>query len=133
MKLKRARRSRRGRIEIIPMIDVMFFLLASYLLTSLSMQRLDALSIALPDGTASAFNSAAPLTLSIDRNDRIEVAGQRVTLAEVGPAVRARLHRDGTLVVAADDKATQGTVTRAMLEAQHAGARSLSIVIRHAQ
>src|SRR6202012_1731009 len=41
MKLRRSRRSKRGRIEIIPMIDVMFFLLATFMLTSLAMQRLD--------------------------------------------------------------------------------------------
>ena len=34
MKLRKARRRRRGRIEIIPMIDVMFFLLATFMLAS---------------------------------------------------------------------------------------------------
>ena len=131
MKLKRARRSRRGRIEIIPMIDVMFFLLATYLLASLSMQRLDALPIALPDGKTAPLPSAAPLTLSIDRQDHIEVGGHAVALADVGNAVRQQLHGDRKVIVAADDKATQGTVTRAMLAAQNAGARALLIVIRH--
>ncbi|MDX6501946.1 MAG: hypothetical protein QOG23_5206, partial [Blastocatellia bacterium] len=32
MKLKRSRQARRGKIEIIPMIDVMFFLLATFML-----------------------------------------------------------------------------------------------------
>lgn len=131
MKLSRARRSRRGRIEIIPMIDVMFFLLASYLLASLSMQRLDAMPVTLPTGNAAASDAPRALTLAIDAHDHIEVDGQAVTLAQIGNAVHARLRADGTLVVAADDKATHGTVTRAMLEAQRAGARSLMIVVRH--
>ena len=131
MKIRRARPSRRGRIEIIPMIDVMFFLLATYLLASLSMQKLDALSIALPDGHAAPLQNAAPLTLRIDRQDRIAVGGRAVALSEVGDAVKKQLHADGKLIVAADDKATQGTVTRAMLAAQNAGARALMIVIRH--
>ena len=38
MKLRRARNFRHGRIEIIPMIDVMFFLLVTFMLASLSMQ-----------------------------------------------------------------------------------------------
>jgi biopolymer transport protein ExbD len=131
MKLRRARRSRRGRIEIIPMIDVMFFLLASYLLASLTMQRLDSLSIALPDGKAAPLVDTRPLTLSIEKDDHLLVAGQAVTLAQVAAAVQAKLHPDGKLIVAADDKATQGAVTRAMLEARRAGARELLIVIRH--
>ena len=40
MKLRRIRTAKRGRIEIIPMIDVMFFLLATFMLASLSMARL---------------------------------------------------------------------------------------------
>jgi biopolymer transport protein ExbD len=34
MKLRRSRQPKRGRIEIIPMIDVMFFLLATFMLAS---------------------------------------------------------------------------------------------------
>jgi biopolymer transport protein ExbD len=39
MKLKRSRSYRRGRIEIIPMIDVMFFLPVTFMLASLAMQN----------------------------------------------------------------------------------------------
>ena len=52
MKLRRSRASKRGRIEIIPMIDVMFFLLATFMLASLAMQRLDAVKLDLPQRTA---------------------------------------------------------------------------------
>ena len=38
MKIQRSRSYRHGRIEIIPMIDVMFFLLVTFMLASLSMQ-----------------------------------------------------------------------------------------------
>ena len=39
---------KKGRIEIIPMIDVMFFLLATFMLASLSMQNLHSLTVNLP-------------------------------------------------------------------------------------
>ena len=45
MNLRRARVHRRGRIEIIPMIDVMFFLLATFMLASLSMQSLHSVPV----------------------------------------------------------------------------------------
>ena len=51
MRLRRARGAPRGRIEIIPMIDVMFFLLVTFMLASLSMQHLHALAVALPRDT----------------------------------------------------------------------------------
>src|SRR4030095_8747276 len=39
---------RRARIEIIPLIDVMFFLLASFMMVSLSMQKMQTIKMALP-------------------------------------------------------------------------------------
>ena len=48
MKFRPSRQRRRGRIEIIPMIDVMFFLLATFMLASLSLQNLHALTVNLP-------------------------------------------------------------------------------------
>ena len=52
MKLRKSRTYRKGRIEIIPMIDVMFFLLVTFMLSSLSMQNLDSLQVNLPQGEA---------------------------------------------------------------------------------
>src|SRR4030095_9147399 len=39
---------RRARIEIIPLIDVMFFLLASFMMVSLSMQKMQTIKMVLP-------------------------------------------------------------------------------------
>lgn len=50
MKLRKGRGYRRGRIEIIPMIDVMFFLLVTCMLASLSMQSLNSITVNLPQG-----------------------------------------------------------------------------------
>ena len=50
MKLRKGRGYRRGRIEIIPMIDVMFFLLVTFMLASLSMQSLNSITVNLPAG-----------------------------------------------------------------------------------
>ena len=65
MKLRRARSYRRGRVEIIPMIDVMFFLLVTFMLAALSMQHVDSLGINLPRGSAAKFEAKQPVTLAI--------------------------------------------------------------------
>src|SRR5205823_607776 len=52
MKLRKSRSARKGRIEIIPMIDVMFFLLATFMLASLTMLNLHSLGVHLPKGKA---------------------------------------------------------------------------------
>ena len=67
MKLRKSREFRKGRIEIIPMIDVMFFLLATFMLASLSMPNLNALSVNLSQGQAEQLTSRQPVTLTLTR------------------------------------------------------------------
>lgn len=122
MKLRRSRTSKRGRIEIIPMIDVMFFLLATFILTSLAMQRVNALHIDLPHGHAQALTQQQPVTLAIDRENHLSVDGRPVQLAEVAATIKHAIKADGNLVVAADDHASHGVVVQAMLAAREGGA-----------
>ncbi|AOJ35020.1 ExbD/TolR family protein [Burkholderia metallica] len=129
MKLRRSRASKRGRIEIIPMIDVMFFLLATFMLTSLAMQRLDALGIDLPRGRAQQLQADRPLTLSVNRTNQIFVNQQPVPLDHVNDAVARLLGRNHDIVIAADDGATHGIVVKAMLEARRAGAEHFLVAV----
>ncbi len=48
---------KKARIEIIPLIDIMFFLLASFMLASLSMIRLQSISMNLPSAVAAKGKS----------------------------------------------------------------------------
>ena len=129
MKLRRTRASKRGRIEIIPMIDVMFFLLATFILTSLAMQRLDAVRVDLPQGRAQQMSADGPLTLAVTRTNQIYINRQPVRLDQVTQAVAKLLQRDGNVIVAADDAASHGIVVQAMLAARQAGAEHFLIAV----
>jgi Biopolymer transport protein len=85
VKFKRSRAAKRGRIEIIPMIDVMFFLLATFMLASLAMQRLDAVKVNLPAGRAQQMAAHEPLTISVDSSNAVFVNHQSVHLDQVEP------------------------------------------------
>ena len=50
---------KKARIEIIPMIDVIFFLLVFFMMTSLSMVRMKGVSMVLPRGGAGQGNAGA--------------------------------------------------------------------------
>jgi len=54
MKLVSPLPHRRGRIEIIPLIDIMFFLLAAFMMVSLDMVRVKSLKINLPTDVPAA-------------------------------------------------------------------------------
>lgn len=129
MKFKRSRAARRGRIEIIPMIDVMFFLLATFMLASLAMQRLDAIKITLPVGQAQKMSAKEPLTISVDSRNEVFVNRQRVSADQVEPTVKRLLQADGDVVIAADDTAGHGVVVQAMLAARRAGAAHFLVAV----
>src|SRR5687768_18572538 len=58
-----------ARIEIIPLIDIMFFLLASFMLVSLSMVNLKSVKVNLPTATTATMETRHDfVSLSVDKN-----------------------------------------------------------------
>lgn len=132
MKRRKTREFRKGRIEIIPMIDVMFFLLATFMLASLSMQNLNALAVNLPKGHADHLAAATPVTLTLTRDSQIQINKTPVTLATLATVLKPLLGTNQTDVIVNADSATpQGLVVQAMLQARQAGAQHFLIAVAH--
>jgi biopolymer transport protein ExbD len=132
MKRRKSREYRRGRIEIIPMIDVMFFLLATFMLSSLSMQNLDSLQVNLPQGEAEKLSTKMPVTLTLTSDSKIFVNRTPVTLETLGDTLKPLLRdSEQKVVVSADSDAPQGIVVQAMLRARSAGAQHFLIAVKH--
>lgn len=133
MKLRKSREYKRGRIEIIPMIDVMFFLLATFMLASLSMQNLHSLPVDLPQGQAAPMQAKTPVTLTITPDSRIFLDKTPVTLANLATTLKTMLpNADASVIVAADSNAPNGITVQAMLKAREAGAQHFLIAVKHA-
>ena len=132
MKLRRSREFRKGRIEIIPMIDVMFFLLATFMLSSLSMQNLDSLQVNLPQGQAEKLSAKTPVTLTLTSDSQIFINRTPVTLETLAETLKPLLQdSEHKLIVSADNDAPQGMVVQAMLRARSAGAQHFLIAVKH--
>jgi biopolymer transport protein ExbD len=131
MKLRKPRTRRRGRIEIIPLIDVMFFLLATFMLASLSLQNLHALAVDLPRGEATPLQIHDPVTLTVTRDGDIRLNETPVTLETLGATLQPMLAGgDGKIIVAADSAAPNGIVVQAMLRARTAGGEHFLFAIK---
>lgn len=131
MKLRRARAYRRGRIEIIPMIDVMFFLLVTFMLASLSMQTLNSITVNLPQGDAPNLEHKEPVTLTITKDSKIFLDKTPTTLSTMAFALKAMLaEHDPGVVVNADNAAPEGIVVEAMLQARRAGVNHFLIAVK---
>lgn len=132
MKLRKSRVIPKGRIEIIPMIDVMFFLLATFMLASLSMQNLDSLQVNLPEGAAEKLSAEKPVTLTLTKDSKIYINQTVVTLETLATTLKPLLaDSKQKLIVSADNEAPQGIVVQAMLRARSAGAQHFLIAVKH--
>ena len=134
MKLRKSRQHRRGRIEIIPMIDVMFFLLVTFMLASLSMQNLHSLAVNLPQGRAAAMQPKTPVTLTITPDSRILLDEIPVTLDTLAATLKPMLNGpDSSVIVAADSAAPDGVIVQAMIQSRDAGAQHFLIAVKHVE
>ena len=131
MKLRKSRAFRRGRIEIIPMIDVMFFLLATFMLASLTLQNLHSMPVDLPQGRAQQLEAPKRITLTVSKEGKLFLDEAPVVLDDLTDALRPLLQGpDTSIVVAADNLAPNGVVVQAMLRARAAGAEHFLFAIR---
>jgi len=131
MKLRVSRGSRRGRIEIIPMIDVMFFLLATFMLASLAMQNLHSLRVDLPEGRAQPMQPHQPVTLTVTNDGLLLLNETAVTLDTIAPTLKSMsVGPDSDVIVSADKKAPNGIVIQAMLHARDAGVEHFMFAIK---
>lgn len=131
MKLRRLKKSKKGRIEIIPMIDVMFFLLATFMLASLSMQHFNGLAVDLTHGKADHVQVENQITVTISHDNLIFLNKEPILLSELKPRLQSMLlGTEKSVIIASDKHAFQGVVMQSMLAAREAGAEHFSIIAR---
>lgn len=123
---------KKARIEIIPLIDVMFFLLASFMMVSLSMQRLRTLKMDLPSAVAQrSTEKPQMIEVKVDRSGGVTVDNRRYTLPELHEMVKERVKGDTNLPVyiKADNATTHGNVINLVDVLKATGARKVSFAI----
>lgn len=79
---------RKARIEIIPLIDIIFFLLATFIMVSLSMSKNQGVQVALPAaGSAASLGDQQELdkavTLSVNEKGDVFYNKDKITLAQL--------------------------------------------------
>lgn len=82
---------RHARIEIIPMIDVMMFLLVFFVLLSINVIPSRGLSTTLPQSSSAAqVNPEKPVVVTITRDGALQVDGVDTTLETLGARVKEK-------------------------------------------
>ncbi|MBK1881661.1 biopolymer transporter ExbD [Luteolibacter pohnpeiensis] len=110
-----------ARIEVVPLIDIMFFLLASFMLVSLSMTHINRVKVNLPvSSSAVAENKTPPIHLAIDAYGVITWDTAVMTPSEVTDKLLAIPPTDETSVMIAADEETRHKQVMAVMDAVRA-------------
>jgi biopolymer transport protein ExbD len=126
-------RENEARIEIIPLIDIMFFLLASFMLVSLSMVNMKSVKVDLPTATASTADTTRDfINVSVDRNGLTYLDGKPVGPNELA-AMLSSAHQTNSALrvyVSGDKEARHGDVIRVLDAVRAAGVEKVAFETR---
>ena len=127
--------SAEARIEIIPLIDIMFFLLAAFMLVSLSMVNLKSLKVNLPTATITTPELKNELIdISVDRLGAIYLDKKPMAANELVRALAAvqKARPNVRVCISGDQDARHGAVIRALDAVRAAGIDKVAFEIRNA-
>ena len=82
---------RRARIEIIPMIDTIFFLLVFFMITWIAMVKMNGMGTLLPRPATAGAKAPASVTLSLAASGQYYIDSHRATEAGWAEILRQRL------------------------------------------
>jgi biopolymer transport protein ExbD len=117
-----------ARIEIIPLIDIMFFLLAAFMLVSLSMTHLQRVPINLPEASTGVPDTKTPpFQIAIDSNGVTTWDGVIVTPSEITARLKAAgATAETRVLISADEDARHKQVLGALNAVRDAGVEKVS-------
>lgn len=125
----RRRTTKRARIEIIPMIDVIFFLLVFFMVSSLAMTKINSMPVALPKTSTSPEAIKQNLILTIKRDGNLFLNKTPVSLDTLGKQLVYEMHHNAqdVVVVNADEGVNYGLVIKAMDAVRQTGVRKFAL------
>ncbi|MGC8834683.1 MAG: ExbD/TolR family protein [Armatimonadota bacterium] len=120
---------KRARIEIVPMIDTIFFLLVFFMIASLAMTTMTGIKVALPKASTGEKTAQARVILTMTADGDIYLKKRRIGMAEVATALRREVEANPRVqvIINADKSLRYGKVVALIDEAKRANPSVLSI------
>ena len=124
---------KKARIEIIPLIDIMFFLLASFMMVSLSQVHMKGMKVNLPTGVSGETqNKREYVSLSVDKDGYFYFDKEHIEFDKVLPKLQAiyATSPDAKIFVRGDRDALHGNVIRLLDQIRSSGYNRIAFEIK---
>lgn len=120
---------KKARIDIIPMIDTIFFLLVFFMMATLTMVQMEGIKVDLPQAQGVQVEEQEKATITITKEGLIyvekESCGCSQLVNHLGPLVKANPNM--AIILNADKEANYGLVIQAMSEIRKAGITRIAV------
>jgi biopolymer transport protein ExbD len=128
VKIGRRKPAEEAEIIVIPMIDVMMFLLFFFMVASLAMVVQSGLPVNLPKAATSNDHPAQNITITIMKDNRIFLNTAETNLQDLKTGLQnLRVGAENLIIINADKQVEHGIVVGAMDEARKAGVTRFAI------
>lgn len=115
MKLRSPLLQKKTRLEIIPLIDIMFFLLASFMLVSLSMTKQQSIKVNLPvASTAQKDLKPDRIDLALSADGNVYLEKKMISLPELERVLREKhaVSAEAPIFISGDENTRHGDTIR---------------------
>lgn len=133
MKILSPLAKKKARLEIIPLIDIMFFLLASFMLVSLSMTRQRTVGVNLPAAATSQTNlKPDAISLAVDARGQVFFEKEPIALDDLETLVKQRLaaNKDLPVYISGDAATPHGAMIAVLDYIRRCGVTKVAFNVR---
>ena len=110
MKLKTGFEAKKARIEMLPLIDIVFLLLVFFIYAMLSMVVHRGFKVDLPQATTAEIDRKDYLSITVDKNNRILLDKAEILLENLSDEVTAKAVKGTKIFINGDKEADLGVV-----------------------
>lgn len=135
MKLRNLRNESQPKLMIIPMIDIIFFLLVFFMMSTLYMVEQRSLPVALPQAATAAADTGEKVIVTVTENGQIQFDEEVIPLELLQRRTKQEIvRRQGNMVILlqADRNLPYGQVIAVLDTLKSAGAQRLVVAVEKA-
>ncbi|WP_110953982.1 ExbD/TolR family protein [Anaerosinus massiliensis] len=131
MKLRSLRVENQPQLMIIPLIDIIFFLLVFFMVSTLSMVQQNTLPVNLPQAAAAQQDTTKRISLTVQANGNILFDEEEIPANLLARRVSLELSRnsDPAFVLRGDKEVAYGQIITVLDALKQAGAHKVSVAV----
>ena len=129
MNFSKHRTGKKPVFMIIPMIDIIFFLLVFFMMNSLQTVAQKALAVQLPQAQSASAPAQLPIIMTLDEEGHITIDNKPVSIQESATIMKQHMQENANaaVVLQADRRTAHGQVVAVMDMLKSSGVTRLSI------